>query len=180
MIEMLKPSVAQRAVMEEFGLKNVELLIYADLRRCGWNEADAFYAAYRDSYARLPKGQQRTVIKRIENDKGVQRRITGNDGEKKDDKIKILPSDEIAKATSKEKILSDLLMARKGTAEGSKEWSDLTKMIADIAKVKQDEIKVDDEPIKYFLPAHYPTSCKDCLLALNNCKNGEYDAKGKK
>ena len=167
---MLKPSVAQRAVMEEFGLKNVELLIYADLRRCGWNEADAFYAAYRDSYARLPKGQQRTVIKRIENDKGVQRRITGNDGEKKDEKIKILPSDEIAKATSKEKILSDLLMARKGTAEGSKEWSDLTKMIADIAKVKQDEIKVDDEPIKYYLPVHYPQSCNDCVIGLNKCK----------
>ena len=81
---------------------------------------------------------------------------------------------------TKEKILSDLLMARKGTAEGSKEWSDLTKMIADIAKVKQDEIKVDDEPIKYFLPAHYPTSCKDCLLALNNCKNKGYDDNNKK
>ena len=179
MIEMLKPSVAQRAVMEEFGLKNVELLIYADLRRCGWNEADAFYAAYRDSYARLPKGQQRTVIKRIEDDNGVQRRING-DNANKDEKIKILPTAEIAKATSKEKILSDLLMARKGTAEGSKEWSDLTKMIADIAKVKQDEIKVDDEPIKYFLPAHYPTSCKDCLLALNNCKNTGYDNNNKK
>ena len=179
MLESLKPSAAQRAIMDETGIKSVEMLIYADLRRLDWSEADAFYAAYRDTYSHLPKGQVRVLMRKIEADRAVQKRITGSNATEGEN-FRILPSEEIAKATSKEKILSDLLLARKGMTEGSKEWSDTTKMIADIAKVKQDEIKVDEEPIKYFLPAHYPTSCKDCLLALNNCKNGVCEDKDKK
>lgn len=172
MFETLKPSTTQKIIFDETGIKSVEQLIYADLRSKGWSEADAFYAAYRDNYSHLPKGQQRMIMKKLENDKGVQKRMNGETASGPDES-KILPFEEIARETSKEKILSDLVMARKGSAEGSKEWSDLTKMIADIAKVKQDEIKTDEEQIKYFLPVHYPTSCKDCLIMLNNNKNGK-------
>lgn len=179
MLETLKPSAAQRAIMDETGIKSVEMLVYADLRHLGWSEADAFYAAYRDNYSHLPKGQVRILMRKIEADKAVQKRITGSNATEGEN-FRILPSEEIAKATSKEKILSDLLLARKGMAEGSKEWSDTTKMIADIAKVKQDEIKVDEEPIKYYLPVHYPQSCKDCVIGLNKCKKKAQEEQDKK
>lgn len=179
MLESLKPSAAQRAIMDETGIKSVEMLIYADLRRLDWSEADAFYAAYRDTYSHLPKGQVRALMRKIEADRAVQKRITGSDATEVDN-FRILPSEEIAKATSKEKILSDLLLARKGMTEGSKEWSDTTKMIADIAKVKQDEIKVDEEPIKYYLPCSMPSSCEDCVIGLNKRKKQAAKEQGTK
>lgn len=78
-----------------------------------------------------------------------------------------LSADDLAKATSKERILSDLLKARALTKPSSKEWIDITAKIADYARIKQDEIKEEDTTIHYFIPVNYPTSCKDCLLHQN-------------
>lgn len=137
--------------------------MYADLRRAGWNKSDAFYAAYRHIFGNALQKDQKRLIESLENDNGVKQRIdVGNTPH--DDR---LPLQDLAKETSKEKILSDLVLARKRTREGTKEWTDLTKAIADYAKIKQDDIKTDEQPIRYYLPVKYPRSCEECLIFQN-------------
>lgn len=136
--------------------------MYADLRRIGWDKADAFYVSFHHLYSGYAMREQNAIMKRLEADPNISRRIIG---EKKDDE-RMTPA-ELARETSKEKIISDLLKARKRTREGTKEWADYTKMIADYTKIKQDDIKVDEQPIRYYLPVNYPTSCKDCLIYKN-------------
>lgn len=164
----LQTSASMRDILDKAKIDTVEELMYADLRKVGWEKSDAFYVSFRHIYGTYPLSQQKTVMTRLENDAHIKARIA----DVKDDK-NVIPLDELAKATSKEKILSDLLIARKRTREGTKEWNDLTKMIADYAKIKQDDIKTDEKPIRYFLPARYPKSCKDCLINQNKNRRKE-------
>lgn len=160
-------SASLRKVMEKTGIGSVEELIYADLRRMGWEKSDAFYAAFGRIYRSYSMAQQRKLMNEYESMPSIVARMNGK-GEMGSG---TMPLDELAKQTSKEKILSDLLVARTRYKSGTKEWTDLTKAIADYAKIKQDDIKTDERPIRYYLPVHYPTKCKDCLVYLNKKKD---------
>lgn len=159
MEERLQASANVRAVMDKSGIESVEELVYADLRRIGWAKSDAFYVAFGRLYRSYTMVQQRKLLNEYETKPSIVARINNSI-----DTGGTIPLDELAKETSKEKILSDLLVARKRYKSGSKEWTDLTKAIADYAKIKQDDIKTDEQPIRYFLPVHYPTRCQDCLI----------------
>ena len=45
----------------------------------------------------------------------------------------------------------------------SPEWIKINQQIIDVSRMKQDEVKTDDDTIHYFLPVAYPASCQDCL-----------------
>ncbi len=172
-MERLAPSIAQTKIFKETGLETVEELVYADLRAAGWDRADAFYAAYRDSFTSYPKRELDKMMKRMDSDPRITSRMDSFAA--KDEEPRMGTAD-LARETSKEKILTDLVIARKRMKEGTKEWAELTKMIGDYAKIKQDEIKTSEEPIRYFLPVSMPTSCKDCIIGMN--KRGEVPQKG--
>lgn len=155
----LQTSASLRDVLEKTKIATVEDLVYADLRRAGWNKSDAFYAAYWHVYSSYPMMKQRQFIKTVENDPNIRARIEDS-GDK-------LSRTELTNETSKEKVLSDLVLAKRRTREGSKEWIDLTKMIADYTKIKQDDIKIDDTPTRYYLPVKYPRRCEECLIYQN-------------
>lgn len=160
----LQSSAIQRDILDKSGIGSVEELMYADLRHSGWDKSDAFYAAFRDYYdfEDMSKSQQAKLMKALESTPAIQTRIAKTvDGEN------MLSLDELAKETSKEKIISDLIIARKNTKPGTKDWADYTKMIADYTKIKQDDIKTDEQPIRYHLPVHYPRTCRDCLIYQN-------------
>lgn len=169
MEERLQASASMRAVMDKANIESVEELVYADLRRMGWSKSDAFYVAFGRLYRSYTMAQQRKLLNEYETKPAIVARINNS----VDVGTGTIPLDELAKETSKEKILSDLLVARKRYKSGSKEWTDLTKAIADYAKIKQDDIKTDEKPIRYFLPIHYPTRCKDCLVYQQKNKNGQ-------
>lgn len=158
----LQTTATLRQALDKARIDTVEELMYADLRRIGWTAADAFYVSFRHIYGDYPIRQQKAVMDALETNPRIKDRMTGMRPDNG-----IIPLDELNRETSKEKILSDLLKARKRTREGTKEWNDLTKMIADYAKIKQDDLKTDEQPIRYYLPVHYPTSCKKCLVAKN-------------
>lgn len=162
MKERLQPSATLGRIMKDTGIGSVEEIVYADLRKAGWTQADAFYAAFWHLYSNLRPIDQKRIMTKLENNDAIKKRM--GDVKKSDD---IMPLGDLAKETSKEKILSDLLVARKQARSGTKEWNDLTKMIADYAKIKQDDIKMTEQPIKYFIPVHYPKTCKDCLIYQN-------------
>ena len=96
-------------------------------------------------------------------------------GGRTSDKEELTP-EELAKATSKEKILKDLVLAQRKAKYGSPEWLKIVAAIADYNKIKQDEIDTDNNTVMYYLPVSYPTRCSDCLLN----KNGIKDIKNKK
>lgn len=169
-----KLSAAIHKLKKQYGMAEPEYLIFADLKAAGWNSADAWAVAFQGQGLHWSKNQFLAEIKAIENLESVQNRIAEVQGRKiqKDG----LSADELAKETSKEKILTDLVLAKKSQKPGTKEWNDLTKMIADYNKIKQDEIQTEDSTIHFYIPVSYPNSCKECLIA----KNGKQTLIGKK
>ena len=150
-----------------YGLKDARYLCYAAMRAAGVGINDAWNLTFQNAGLTWDKNRLKAEQQKLEGLDGVQKFIADikkvNGGGEGDD----MSADDLAKATSKEKILSDLLKARALTKASSKEWIDITAKIADYARIKQDEIKEEDSTIHYFIPVNYPTSCKDCLLHQN-------------
>lgn len=152
---------------KDYGLAKAEYLCYAAMRAAGIGVNDAWNMAFQNTGQTWDKSRLKAEQQKLEGLDGVQQFIADikkvNEGGEDND----LSADDLAKATSKERILSDLLKARAFTKPSSKEWIDITAKIADYARIKQDEIKEEDTTIHYFIPVNYPTSCKDCLLQQN-------------
>lgn len=152
---------------KDYGLAKAEYLCYAAMRAAGIGVNDAWNMAFQNTGQTWDKSRLKAEQQKLEGLDGVQQFIADikkvNEGGEGND----LSADDLAKATSKERILSDLLKARALTKPSSKEWIDITAKIADYARIKQDEIKEEDTTIHYFIPVNYPTSCKDCLLQQN-------------
>lgn len=150
-----------------YGLKDARYLCYAAMRAAGIGINDAWNLTFQNAGLTWDKNRLKAEQQKLEGLDGVQRYIAdikkvNGEGEGND-----LSADDLAKATSKERILSDLLKARALTKPSSKEWIDITAKIADYARIKQDEIKEEDTTVNYFIPVNYPTSCKDCLIFQN-------------
>lgn len=155
----------------------VEQMAFADLIAAGWTPDDAFIAAFRKGSTWIKQAfnaevdKQRNnehVIERISKTKGVisDKKMEAAKGVEKNDRTAIVDA-----AMSKEQMLYDLQTALAGMSPGSKEWLDTKKLIVEVTRMKQDEIKQDDTTVHYFLPVQYPTSCQDCLYSrCDSCK----------
>lgn len=79
---------------------------------------------------------------------------------------------ELLNAVSKENMLLDLVKARKRMVAGSKDWLDINKMIAELTRMKQDEVKTEDTTVHFYLPMQ----CHQCsLYAQQKSKEKELD-----
>lgn len=151
-----------------YGLKDARYLCYAAMRAAGIGINDAWNLTFQNAGLTWDKNRLKAEQQKLENLEGVQLFISELKKERENkSQIEEISADDLAKATSKEKILSDLLKARNLTKPSSKEWIDITSKIADYARIKQDEIKEEDTTIHYYLPVNYPKTCKDCLLWQN-------------
>lgn len=166
-----KLSIAAFNLKKKYGMAEITYLIYADLRAAGWSQYDAWSVAFSGQGLNWPKATLQANIDKLERLESVSSRIAELQGRKvpKD----ALTAEELAKATSKEQILTDLVIARKNMKPGSKEWTETTKLIADYNKIKQDEIQTEDSTIHYYLPVNYPTSCADCLVGKGKKGKGD-------
>ena len=160
------------------GLKlSAEQLAFADLCAVGWEPTDAYIVAFR-------KGS--TWVKRALNDE-VQKTLTSVPvqnrmaevqsvlSERQKEAVKKTSNAErssvVGTAMSKEQMLYDLQTAAATLPRGSKEWIDLKKLIVDVTRMKQDEVKDESNTIHHYLPVHYPTGCQDCLYQrCDSCK----------
>ena len=149
-----------------YGMADVHYLIYADLRACGWSMRNAWMVAFNGQGTNWTKDMLEKEMNRLESLESVQKRIAEVTGARSSEKEELTP-EELAKATSKEKILSDLVIAQRRQKQGSPDWLKTTALIADYNKIKQDDIQVEDTTVHFYLPKNYPTSCKDCLLRKN-------------
>ena len=111
-------------------------------------------------------------MNKLESLESVQKRIAEVQGKKaKNENADELTQEELIKATSKEEILRNLVIAQRKQKFGSPEWQKTTAMIADYSKIKQDEIDTENNTVLFYLPVSYPSTCSDCLLF----KNGQAD-----
>lgn len=158
-------SVAVHKLKKQYGMQDAAYLIFADLKAAGWATSDAWAVAFNGHGLNWPKAELLREMAKLEALDSVQARIAAVRGEDKgksdDDGIS---AEELAKETSKEKILKKLVIAEKKAKYGSPEWLKIISLEADYNKIKQDEIDTENNTIHYFLPIDYPQSCEQCLL----------------
>ena len=162
-------SIKANKLKKKYGMAETEYLVYADLRACGWSVDDAWNVAFQNEGVTWPADELKRQQNKLESLDSVQQRMADTRGDTKDKKIADagLSAEELARETSKDKILADLVIAKKKMTQGTKEWIDTTKMIGDFTRIKQDELQTEDTTIHYFLPISFPKSCDECPVFLS-------------
>lgn len=159
------------------GMKDPRYYIYASLRGSGMPIRDCWAIAFQGEGFNWPKDTLEREMNILESQESVQKRIAEVQGKKaKNENADELSPEELAKATSKEQILKDLVLAQRKAKYGSPEWLKIVASIADYNKIKQDEIDTENNTVLFYLPVSYPRTCSDCLLF----KNGQADFQKKK
>lgn len=156
----------------KLGLTVMEMA-FCDLVGAGWDTNDAYMAAFHKG-ATMDEAYLTKCVLSLLQKQQIIAQIDVAKGEKKDRKTKKAKerNEENGFSTdiiSKEKMLQELFEAKEGMDVGSKEWLDTQKMIADITRMKQDEVKTEDTTIHYFLPL----KCPECPLFIKHNKKGE-------
>ena len=145
-----------------------EYKIYADLRAAGNAMRDSWAIAFQGYGFNWPKETFERELNKLESLESVQKRIAEVQGKKvKNENSDELTQEELIKATSKEEILRNLVIAQRKQKFGSPEWQKTTAMIADYSKIKQDEIDTESNVIHYFIPLSMPRCCEDCIIFKN-------------
>jgi len=160
----------------QYKLKPQELA-FADLVAVGWEPEDAWAAAIREGIT-WTKTARAKAISELSEDERVKNRVDSVRAVLRKNQVEALRNvtnkerkDVVSEAMSKENMLYDLQTALTKMSIGSKEWLDTKKMIIDVTRMKQDEVKDDESTVHYFLPVQYPTGCQDCLYCrCDTCK----------
>nr|DAJ79730.1 MAG TPA: hypothetical protein [Caudoviricetes sp.] len=156
-------------------MKDPRYYIYASLRGSGMPMRDCWAIAFQGEGFNWEKSFLEGEMNKLEAQESVQKRIAEVQGKKaKNENSDELTQEELIKATSKEEILRNLVIAQRKQKFGSPEWQKTTAMIADYSKIKQDEIDTESTTCHFYLPLNYPTGKNDCLLFKNGlCKGGK-------
>ena len=156
-------------------MKDTRYYIYASLRGSGMSMRDSWAIAFQGYGFNWPKGELEREMNKLESLESVQNRIAEIQGKKtKNENVDELSPEEFAKATSKEQILKDLVLAQRKAKYGSPEWLKIVASIADYNNIKHDEIDTESTTCHFYLPVNYPTGKNDCLLFKNGlCKGGK-------
>lgn len=154
-----------------------EELAFADLLALGWPPEDAWACAIRKGVTWTKAAKKEALMELMENE-GVKKRMgvtkgaslkTRTEQKKKDKDLngKAL----LERATNKETKIIELQAKLEATHDTS-EWLKINQQIIDVTRMKQEEVKRDDNTIHHFLPVQYPTGCQDCLYS--RCETCRY------
>lgn len=156
-------------------MKDPRYYIYASLRGSGMPMRDCWAIAFQGEGFNWEKSFLEGEMNKLEAQESVQKRIAEVQGKKaENENSEELTAEELAKATSKEQILKDLVLAQRKAKYGSPEWLKIVASIADYNKIKQDEIDTENNVCHFYLPVDYPHGKNDCLLFKNGlCKGGK-------
>lgn len=159
------------------GMKDPRYYIYASLRGSGMPMRDCWAISFQGEGFNWAKDVLEREMNKLESLESVQKRIAEVQGKKaKNENSDELTQEELIKATSKEEILRNLVIAQRKQKFGSPEWQKTTAMIADYSKIKQDEIDTENNVVHYYIPLSMPRCCEDCIIF----KNGQATFQNKK
>jgi hypothetical protein len=158
-------------------MKDPRYYIYASLRGSGMPMRDCWAISFQGEGFNWTKDVLEREMNKLESLESVQKRIAEVQGKKaKNENSDELTQEELIKATSKEEILRNLVIAQRKQKFGSPEWQKTTAMIADYSKIKQDEIDTENNVVHYYIPLSMPRCCEDCIIF----KNGQATFQNKK
>lgn len=147
-----------------------EQMAFADLVTQGWPEEDAWAMTIRTG-ATWNRAALKDEVARLLATDAIQQRIADNKETIRQSQIDKIQKDIqdnsdilLEKATNKEKKLIELQRILEDLKPGSTEYNKVNDQIINISRMKQNEVKTDDNTIHYYLPINYPTSCEDCLF----------------
>lgn len=150
------------------GMKDPRYYIYASLRGSGMPMRDCWAISFQGEGFNWTKDVLEREMNKLESLESVQKRIAEVQGKKaKNENSDELTQEELIKATSKEEILRNLVIAQRKQKFGSPEWQKTTAMIADYSKIKQDEIDTENNVVHYYIPLLMPRCCEDCIIFKN-------------
>lgn len=150
------------------GMKDPRYYIYASLRGSGMPMRDCWAISFQGEGFNWTKDVLEREMNKLESLESVQKRIAEVQGKKaKNENADELTQEELIKATSKEEILRNLVIAQRKQKFGSPEWQKTTAMIADYSKIKQDEIDTENNVVHYYIPLSMPRCCEDCIIFKN-------------
>lgn len=169
-----KPSSALMRECKRMKLPTPMHKVFCELIVAGWDKFDAygFSGLWNPSYSTLMNQQDAerlltdnkavieyidSRIKEIENAKKRAKKAAIEA-----EKAEAIQEIDMATELSKEMQLKELLIAKGKHAVGSKEWLDIKKLIADLSKIKQDELKDEDDFVHFYVPLQ----CHQCDLYL--------------
>lgn len=151
-----------------FKMKDPRYYIYASLRGSGMPMRDCWAISFQGEGFNWTKDVLEREMNKLESLESVQKRIAEVQGKKaKNENSDELTQEELIKATSKEEILRNLVIAQRKQKFGSPEWQKTTAMIADYSKIKQDEIDTENNVVHYYIPLSMPRCCEDCIIFKN-------------
>lgn len=150
-------------------MKDPRYYIYASLRGSGMSVRDSWAIAFQgEGIGVWEKSFLENEMNLLEAQESVQKRIAEVQGKKvENENSEELTAEELAKATSKEQILKDLVLAQRKAKYGSPEWLKIVASIADYNKIKQDEIDTENNVVHYYIPLSMPRCCEDCIIFKN-------------
>ena len=151
-----------------------EELGFAELVAVGWEPEDAWNCAIRQG-ATWNRPARKAAIEELLAKEGVQQRISDTKSVLSKSQIESIKnaSEEDRKAlldlaTSKEEMLMSLQESLTKQVVGSTEWIQTKKLIIDVTRMKNEEVKKEDNTVHHYLPIDYPRSCENCLLNPKN------------
>lgn len=166
-----KPSNALLKKCKTNKLKTPMHKAFCDLLLAGWDKEDAyaFSGLWNPTYSTLMNIQDMNHL--LKEDAGVieyiESKVKEQEALKKKAKKAVehaekqeLPEIDMATELSKEAQLKELLAAKALHPVGSKEWLDIKKMIADISRVKTENLETEEEFVHFYVPLQ----CHNCSL----------------
>lgn len=149
-----------------------EELAFIDLVSCGWERRDAYLIAF-NAYDITKEAVDRRVTELLSRPKSKSRIADNKYFKQNKDVEEEAPQCDDDGNISKESFLKELTAAKAKAKSGSKEWLDICKMIADITRMKQEEIVKEDKTVHFYLPL----TCNRCRLYSEYEKNkdGRHD-----
>ena len=168
-----KPSNALLKKCKTNKLKTPMHKAFCDLLLAGWDKEDAyaFSGLWNPTYSTLMNIQDMNHL--LKEDAGVveyiESKVKEQEALKKKAKKAVeqvekqeLPEIDMATELSKEAQLKELLAAKALHPVGSKEWLDIKKMIADISRVKTENLETEEEFVHFYVPIQ----CHNCSLYM--------------
>lgn len=168
-----KPTNALLKECKKLKLKTPMHKVFCELVLAGWEKEDAyaFSGLWNPTYSTLMNIQDMnhllkedagvvgyidTKVKEMELLKKKAKRAAAEEEKAKTEIAEIDMTTEL----SKEMQLKELLIAKQKFAVGSKEWLDVKKMIAEITRVKTENMETEDELVHFYVPLQ----CHNCSL----------------
>lgn len=144
--------------------------VFCDLIVAGWSREDAyiFSGLWNSTYSTIMNNQDMQKLlaenhnvteyidEKLKEKEAAKRKAAREEAKEKivDDSI------DMTTELSKETQLKELLIAKGKHPIGSKEWLDIKKLIADLSKVKNEDLQEEDDLVHFYVPIQ----CHQCKL----------------